>query len=144
MFVPNNWLRSHHKFLHKSWLNFIFKISTKPQIHNLNQTLVQKYWPNLASESWPRINFVTSTSSKILTKLQLQNLDQTLCSKFEQKFSFVSKPQLLICNKLSPTRSSSSTSATAATSKSFELVSALARVTSIKFTKQQWVSEWVS
>ena len=35
-------------------------------------------------------------------------------------------------------------SATVATSKSFELVSSHARVTSIKFTKQQWVSESVS
>ena len=28
-------------------------------------------------------------------ELQLQNLDQTLCSKSEQKFSFMTKPQLL-------------------------------------------------
>ena len=27
-------------------------------------------------------------------ELQLQNLDQTLCSKSEQKFSFMTKPQL--------------------------------------------------
>ena len=32
---------------------------------------------------------------KILTELQLQNLDQTLCSKSEEKFSFMTKPQLL-------------------------------------------------
>ena len=29
-----------------------------------------------------------------LAELQLQNLDQPLCSKSEQKFSFVTKPQL--------------------------------------------------
>ena len=28
-------------------------------------------------------------------ELQLQNLDQTLCSKSEQKFTFMTKPQLL-------------------------------------------------
>ena len=31
---------------------------------------------------------------QILPELQLQNLDQTLCSKSEQKFSFLTKPQL--------------------------------------------------
>ena len=29
-----------------------------------------------------------------LAELQLQNLDQPLCSKSEQKFSFLTKPQL--------------------------------------------------
>ena len=31
---------------------------------------------------------------QILPELQLQNLDQTLCSKSEQKFIFMTKPQL--------------------------------------------------
>ena len=31
---------------------------------------------------------------QILTELQLQNLHQTFCSKSEQKFSFLTKPQL--------------------------------------------------
>ena len=66
---------------------------------------------------------------QILPELQLQNLDQTLCSMSEQKFG----------NKLLPTRSSS---AIVTTSKSFELASSNARVTSIKFTKQELVSEW--
>ena len=57
---------------------------------------------------------------KILPELQLQNLDQTLYSKSEQM---------------------SSTSATVTTSTSFELASSHARVTSIKFTKQELVSE---
>ena len=52
----------------------------------------------------------------------------------------MSKPQLQICNKLLPTRSSS---ATVTTSTSFELASSHARVTSIKFTKHYGVSEWV-
>ena len=31
---------------------------------------------------------------QILPELKLQNLDQPLCSKSEQKFSFLTKPQL--------------------------------------------------
>ena len=31
---------------------------------------------------------------QILPELQFQNLDQTLCSRSEQKFSFMTKPQL--------------------------------------------------
>ena len=48
-----------------------------------------------------------------------------------------------ICNKLLPIQSSSSTLATVTISTSFELVSSHARVTSIKFTKQEWVSQSV-
>ena len=36
----------------------------------------------------------TEKHLKISPKLQIQNLDQTLCSKSEQKFSFLTKPQL--------------------------------------------------
>ena len=46
-------------------------------------------------------NTITNTSKKlaklrlqILPELQPQNLDQTLCSKSEQKFNFITKPQL--------------------------------------------------
>ena len=49
-----------------------------------------------------------------------------------------------ICTKLLSTRFSSSPSTTVTTSTSFELPSSHARVTSIKFTKQEWVSQWVS
>ena len=31
---------------------------------------------------------------KILPELQLQNLDETMCWKSEQKFGFITKPQL--------------------------------------------------
>ena len=51
------------------------------QVYNLYKTSAAKYWPN--------------SSLKILAELQLQNLDQNLCSKSEQKFSFMTKPQLL-------------------------------------------------
>ena len=43
-----------------------------------------------------------------------------------------------------PVWSSASTSATVTTSISFELASSHLRVTSTKFTKQEWVSQWVS
>ena len=54
------------------------RISIKHQLQNLNQTsaswlnLKIKSWPNLASESRPRFNFILlqNISSKILTKLQ--------------------------------------------------------------------------
>ena len=80
-----------------------------------------------------------------MPELQLQNLDQTLCSKYMNK-SLALWPNLSsqICNKLLPTRSSSSTSAIIPVWRSFELPSSHARVTLIKFAKRQWVSEWVS
>ena len=53
----------------------------------------------------------------------------------------MSKPQLQICNKLLPTRSSS---ATVTTSSSFELASLHARVASIKLAQRYGVSESVS
>ena len=78
-----------------------------------------KYWPN--------------SSFKILPQLQLQNPYQTLCSKSEQKLSFMTKPQLQ--------QQTSVTSETVTTSTSFDLVSSHTRVTSIKCTKREWVSD---
>ena len=52
----SNFLRSYHKFLHKTWSNFIFIILIKNQLQNLNQT------------SASRLNL----KFKILTKTQLQ------------------------------------------------------------------------
>ena len=57
--------------------------------------------------------------------------------KSEQKISFMTKPQLKNLQQ-SPTHSSSSTSA------SFEWASSHVRVTSIKSTEQEWVSQSVS
>ena len=118
----SNFFRSYHKIKHKSWSNIIwgistkhqlqnlnqtsasrlnlkfkilskpsFRISTKIQLHNLYKTSATKYWPN--------------SSLKILPDFQHQNLDQTLCSKSEQKFSFLTKPQLrnlqqIVANKI--------------------------------------------
>ena len=57
-----------------------FSVSPKIHLHNLCKTSAAKYWPNSRFE--------------ILPELQLQNLHQTLCSKTEQKFGFITKPQL--------------------------------------------------
>ena len=73
---------------------------------------------------------------KVLTKPCAQSLNKSLALW----------PNLSsqICNKLLPTRSSSSTFTTVTTSTSFELPSSHTRVTSIKFAKRQLVSESVS
>ena len=90
---------------------------------------------------------MTKHHFKILPEHQLQNLDQTLklCAPSLNK-NLALRPNFTfqICNKLLSTHFSSSTWATVTTSTSFELVSSHARATSIKFTKQQLVSQWVS
>ena len=97
-------------FLHKSWSNTIFRISTQRKLQNLNQK----------SASRLHINFkiLTNPSFRISTKIQLHNLykisaekgGQTpvanfawtwtskswpnLLLKTQQKFIFMTKPQL--------------------------------------------------
>ena len=103
---------------------------TKPRFildSTFYKTSAEKNWPNSSFKSCLNFNF------KILTKLFAQSLNKHL--DFWPNLGFQ------ICNKLLPTRSSS---ATVTTSTSFELASSHARVTSIKFTKQEWVSQWVS
>ena len=149
----SNFLRLYHEFKHKSWSNFIFRISTKHQLQNFKQT------------SASRLNLKFKILSRISTKIQLHNLYKTSATKYRPnssfkfclnfKFTILTKPcaQSLnkslalwtilssqICNKLLPIQSSSSTLAVTI-STSFELVSSQAGVTSIKFTKQEWVSE---
>ena len=74
------------------------KISTK------HQHLVSNCWEisggvsDKGSQCW-QLNQLFSNAENLFTtkklpELQLQNLDQTLCSKYEQKFSFITKPQL--------------------------------------------------
>ena len=88
----------------------------------------------------------------MLTKLQLQNIAwtstskswPTLCSKSEQKFSFMTKPQLpnlqqTVANRILIININNSNNFN-----KFYLPSAHARVTSIKFNKQDLVSEWVT
>ena len=81
---------------------------------------------------------------QILPELQLQNLDQPCAQSLNKSLALGPNVSSQIFNKLLPTRSSASTWATVTTSTSFELASSHARVTSIKFTKQEWVSESVS
>ena len=93
----------------------------------------------------PRIIFITSTKDQQQLQPQnlaweLQNFDQTLCSKSGQKNDFMTKLQLPNLHQTIVNTFLSSTSATVATSTSFELGSSHNRVTSIKFTKQEWVS----
>ena len=87
----NNFFRSYHKFLNKSWSNFTFRILPKHQLQNLNQA--SAFRPNLsfkistkpsALESWPRLNSITSTR----TRHQQQNTDQTSASKARVNFNF--------------------------------------------------------
>ena len=63
-----------------------FKISDKQQ--HLDLTWNSKYWPNLASESRPRFNFIIlqNNSSKILTKVQLQILPELQPQNLDQTF----------------------------------------------------------
>ena len=151
-------------FWHKSWSNFFFRISTKRQVQNLNQTSSSGLNLNF------KFKFLTKPSFRISSKIQLhtstkhqrQNTEQTLASKSclninfkilpkpcaqKQRINFSTKPQLLNLQQLLPTRFLASTSsATVKTSTRFELASSKARVTSIKFITQDLVSEfkWVS
>ena len=89
---------------------------------HLDYSLNLKSWPNLVSESRPRLNFirVQNISSKILNKVQFQIFAWSstskswpnLCSKSEQKFSFMNKLQLPNLHKSSSTHFSTATSAT--------------------------------
>ena len=107
-----------------------FRISTKIQLHSPYKTSAEKKWPNSCFNSCLNFNF------KILTKPCAQSWNKSLA--FWPNLSFQ------ICNKLLTTRSSSLTSATVTTSTSFELASSHARVTPIKFTREQLGSQWVS
>ena len=140
-------LSSYHKFKHKSRPNFIFRISTKHQLQlqpyislslklklqNLDQISTEIQFRNLyktsAEKNCSNSRFKSCLNFKILTKPCAQSMNKSLTVLPNLSFE--------ICNKLLPTRSSS---ATVTTSASFELASSNARVTSIKFTKQESVS----
>ena len=109
----SNFFRSYHKFS--------FRISTKHQLHNLNQTPESKSRLNLNSK------ILTKSSFRISTKLQFHNINQTSVSKHWQNFKISTGLQLQnldqtsssiswkifsvkISTKLLPTRSLSSTS----------------------------------
>ena len=106
-------LSSYHKFKHKSWSNFIFRISTKHQLQlqpnisistkssiklqNLDQILTKIQFHNLYKTSAEKN--CPNSSFKILPELQLQNPDQPLCSKSEQKFCFMAGDKIAL-NKI--------------------------------------------
>ena len=115
----------------------------------------------------PRVEFISQDITQILIKFQFQNLDKALLQNLNQTSTFrlnfnikiLTKPcaqslknslalwpnlSFQICNKLLPTWSSSSTSATVTTSTRFELPSSHARATSIKSNKCYGVSQLVS
>ena len=72
----SNILRSYHEFKHKSWSNFIFRISTEHQLQNLNKT------------SASRLNLKFKILSRISTKIQLHNLYKTSATKYRPNSSF--------------------------------------------------------
>ena len=139
-------------------LNFNFRISTKYQLQNINQ--ISEFRLNLI------FKILTKPSFRISKKIQLHNLYKTsaektditpACLNFKLKIltkpcaqslskslAFWPKLSFQICNKLLPTQYSSLTSATVTSSTSLELASSHARVTSIKSSKQEWVSQSVS
>ena len=47
----SNFFRSYHKFSQKSWLN-IFRISTKHQLQNNNQTSAFRHFPLYLDQDW--------------------------------------------------------------------------------------------
>ena len=75
----SNFLRSYREFKHKSWSNFIFRILTKHQLQNFNQTSVS------------RLNLKFKILSRISTKHQLQNFNQTSASRLNLKFTIFSR-----------------------------------------------------
>ena len=149
---PEGWVDSISQVPHKSWQNFNFGISIKHWLQNLNQ--------NNSISTKLKLKILTKPSFIILTKIQLRNLNQTSAANLRiltkpcaqslnKSLALCPNLSFQICNKLLPTRASSSTSATpVTTSTSFELASLHARVPSIKFTKHygvsQLVSQWVS
>ena len=71
-------------------------ISTKLKIQDIDQIWLQNLDQDSTSLPLQNISskILTKLQPQILPELQLQNLDQTLCSKSEQKFNFITKPQL--------------------------------------------------
>ena len=68
----SNFFKSYLKFLNKSWSN-IFRISTKLQLQNLNQT--SAFWQNL------NLKILTKPNFRILTKIELHNHNQVSAAK---------------------------------------------------------------
>ena len=73
-------LSSYYKLLHKSWSNYIFRISNRYHFQNLNQTWTSQL----------KLNFqiLTKPSFRISTKIQIHNLYKTSAAKYWPNFSF--------------------------------------------------------
>ena len=82
-------LSSYHKFKHKSWPNFIFRISTKHQLQNHNETSASPQ--NLSFKILAKLSF------RISTKIQLHNLYKTSAEKNWPNSSFTSCLDFKIC-----------------------------------------------
>ena len=78
--------QSSNKFKHKSWSNFIFRISTKHQLQNLNQTS--------ASQLILKFKIFTKLSIRKSTKIQLLNLYKTSAARYWPNPSFKILPDL--------------------------------------------------
>ena len=78
----SNFLRSYHKFIHKSWSN-IFTISNKHQIQSLNQ--ISAFRQNVNLKILTKPSFTISTKIELhnhnQASYQQQNNDQTSVSK---------------------------------------------------------------
>ena len=74
-FYQSNFFRSNHKFLHKS-SNFFFRISTKHQQQNIDQTSAKKSHLNF------NFKILTKPYAESLNKLQLPSLHQTFVNTF--------------------------------------------------------------
>ena len=92
-------------------INSLTKLEKHCQRHNGPEGWVHisrsQSWPNLASEYWPRFNFINST------KNQQRNTDQTSASKSFLNLNFKLLTKVLtVCVKLYDQTSSASKSAT--------------------------------
>ena len=72
------------------WPSTNFKISTSANISISTKLKILRYWPNLASESQPRFNFIT------FTKHQQQNTEQTPASNLAWTSTSKSWPNLVV------------------------------------------------
>ena len=70
----SNFFRSYHKFSHKSWWNFIFRILNKHQLQNLNQSSAFRLNSN--------IKILNKPSFTISTKIKFHNLNQASAAKY--------------------------------------------------------------
>ena len=145
----SNLLRSYHKFKHKSWSN-----SSSESWLSINFSAKHQY---LQISNKLKIKILTKPSFRISSKIQLHNLYKTSAAKCwtNSSFKILTNPcaqslnkRLVLCpnvssqiNKLLPTWSSASTSATVKTSTNLSWH--LHRQSSL-LNRSQSVSQWVT